>query len=51
MNLYVIIIILSIVISLGMYILIIGGNLNKSDEERYIEDEEQMKYLKKLSTH
>lgn len=26
---------------------IIGGNMNKSEEERKLEDEEQMKYLKK----
>ena len=26
--------------------ILIGGNMNKTDEEKYNEDEEQMKYLK-----
>lgn len=35
-----------IVIALGMYLVIVGGNINKTDEERRLEDEEQMNYLK-----
>ena len=30
-----------------VYLIIVGGNMNKTDEERRTEDEEQMKYLKK----
>lgn len=40
--------ILSIIITLAMYLVIIGGNLNKSENERFLEDEEQMKYLRKI---
>ena len=36
----------SIVIALGMYLVIVGSNINKTDEERRLEDEEQMNYLK-----
>lgn len=39
-------IVLSIVIALGMYLVIVGGNITKTDEERRLEDEEQMNYLK-----
>jgi len=39
-------IVFSIVIALGMYLVIVGGNINKTDEERRLEDEEQMNYLK-----
>lgn len=34
-------------VTISIYIIIVGGNKNKSVEERKIEDEEQMKYLKK----
>ena len=30
-----------------VYLILVGGNMNKTDEERRTEDEEQMKYLKK----
>lgn len=33
-------------ISLFTYLIIVGGNMNKTDEERRLEDEEQMNYLK-----
>lgn len=33
-------------ISLFMYLIIVGGNLNKSDYEKMLEDEEQLKYIK-----
>lgn len=39
-------IVFSVVIALGMYLVIVGGNMNKTDEERKLEDEEQMNYLK-----
>ena len=39
-------IVFSIVIALGMYLVIVGSNINKTDEERRLEDEEQMNYLK-----
>ena len=34
------------VIALGMYLVIVGGNITKTDDERRLEDEEQMNYLK-----
>ena len=41
---------LGLIISLIMYLIILGGNKNKTDEEKQIEDKEQMDYLKnKLS--
>lgn len=33
--------------SIIIYLVIVGGNMNKSNEERYLEDEEQMKDCKK----
>ncbi len=30
-------------------LIIIGGNMNKSDEERRLEDEEQMQYIKEYN--
>lgn len=39
-------IVFSVVIALGMYLVIVGGNKTKTDEERRLEDEEQMNYLK-----
>ena len=39
-------IILIFLISLFMYLIIVGGNLNKSDYEKMLEDEEQLKYIK-----
>jgi Na+-transporting methylmalonyl-CoA/oxaloacetate decarboxylase gamma subunit len=37
--------ILFFLISFFMYLIIVGGNLSKSDYERKIEDEEQLNYL------
>lgn len=44
-------IVFSVVIALGMYLVIVGGNINKTDEERRLEDEEQMNYLKKYKNN
>lgn len=33
-------------IALGLYIIIVGANMDKTSEDRKSEDEEQMKYLK-----
>lgn len=40
-------IIFFILITVGMYFVIVGANITKTDEERRLEDEEQMNYLKK----
>lgn len=32
--------------SVIIYLVIVGGNMNKSNEEKYLEDEEEKKYLK-----
>lgn len=32
-------------IALFTYLIIVGGNMNKTEEEKRLEDEEQMKYL------
>lgn len=42
----IIVCILLFLISLFMYLVIVGGNLNKSDYEKMLEDEEQLKYIK-----
>ena len=42
----IIVCILLFLISLFMYLIIVGGNLNKSDYEKMLEDEEQLKYIK-----
>lgn len=39
-------IVFSVVIALGIYLIIVGGNMNKTDEEKRLEDEEQVNYLK-----
>lgn len=44
-KLLVIFIVLFLICSLIIYLVIVGGNMNKSNEERYFEDEEQSKYL------
>ena len=46
-----IVITLFVIITLGTYLVIVGGNLNKTDEEKRIEDEEQMNYLKDYQIH
>ena len=40
-----IIVILSIIIACCMYLVIVGGNMNKTDEEKELENQEQMKFL------
>ena len=41
-----IIVILSIIIACCMYLVIVGGNMNKTDEEKELENQEQIKFLK-----
>lgn len=41
-----ILMIIGFVISFGTYLMIVSENMNKTDEERRLEDEEQMEYLK-----
>ena len=41
-----IIVILSIIIACCMYLVIVGGNMNKTVEEKELENQEQMKFLK-----
>ena len=41
-----ILMIIGLVVSIGTYLLAISDGMNKTDEERRIEDEEQMEYLK-----
>ena len=43
---FLIIYIICLFITIIMYLLIIGTNKNKTDVERFYEDEEQIKYLK-----
>ena len=43
---FLIIYIICLFITIIMYLLIIGANKNKTDVERFYEDEEQIKYLK-----
>ena len=38
-------IILFFIITFLMYLVIIGGNMSKSEYEKMIEDEEQLKYI------
>ena len=39
-----VVIILFVLLALGMYLVIVGGNINKSERERMLEDEEQLRY-------
>ena len=39
-------IILYVIIVFFTFCILIGGNINKSEDEKRIEDEEQIKYLK-----
>ncbi len=41
-----VVIILFVLLALGMYLVIVGGNINKSERERMLEDEEQLRYLR-----
>lgn len=40
-----IIVIFSIIVACCMYLVIVGGNMNKTDEEKELENQEQMKFL------
>lgn len=42
------IILLMILIALLTYLIILGGSMNETTEERDLEDKEQIKYLKKM---
>lgn len=46
MFVFLILMIITFVFALGTYLLIVSENMNKTDEERILEDEEQMEYLK-----
>lgn len=46
MFVFLILMIIGVVVSLGTYLMIVSENMNKTDEERRLEDEEQMEYLK-----
>lgn len=41
-----VIIFVSVLLALGAYLIIIGGNINKSEREKMLEDEEQLRYLR-----
>lgn len=45
-TLLVIMLIFASAIALGLYIIILGANMDKTPEERRLEDEEQMRYLR-----
>lgn len=38
--------IIAIIITIFIYMIIFGANITKTDEERLIEDEEELKYLR-----
>lgn len=40
----ILILICSIIVAIFMYLIIIGGSMNKTDKEKELEDKEQMKY-------
>lgn len=44
----IILIFIFLIIAFFMYCIIVGGNLNKSDEERKMEYEEQIQYLDRI---
>ena len=46
MNVLLLIIVICIIIAVFTYLIILGANICKTDQERKIEDEEQMNYLK-----
>lgn len=43
-----IILIILLCIALFTYLIILGSNMNKSEEERKMEDQEQIEYLRKI---
>lgn len=49
MKLTIILVFTYIIVSFFVYCIIVGGNINKTDEERRLEDEEQIKYLRNCS--
>ena len=46
MFVFLILMIIIFVFALGTYLLIVSENMNKTNEERMLEDEEQMEYLR-----
>lgn len=40
-------ILLVVIIAVAMYLIVVGGNCDKSQAEKELEDEEQMEYLLK----
>lgn len=49
MEILLVALIICILIALITYLIILGGNMSKTDDERKFEDEEQMNYLKKYN--
>lgn len=45
-TLLVVMIIFGLAVATSLYIIIVGANMDKTPEERKMEDEEQMKYLR-----
>ena len=41
--------VLAIIDAILMYLILVGGNITKTETERKMEDEEQMEYLKKFN--
>ena len=44
---FLILYVICLFITVFMYLVIIGANKNKTDEEKFYEDQEQVEYLKK----
>ena len=44
---FLILYVICLFITVFMYLVIIGANKNKTDEEKFYEDQEQIEYLKK----
>ena len=44
---FLILYVICLFITVFMYLVIIGANKNKTDEEKFYEDQEQLEYLKK----
>ncbi len=43
---FLILMIIGLIITFALYLIMVSENVNKTDEERKLEDEEQMEYLK-----
>lgn len=41
-----VVIIVFVLLALATYLIIIGGNINKSEREKMLEDEEQLRYIR-----